>query len=186
MSRILLIVVFLVFAFCSKAQVPFQNKTTSNLRIKKIPTASDSAILEKVSIIPSTFSIAGFDTSYYKLDYVRGILFWKKKPLADSVLITYRVFPMKLNSVVQRFNFDSVVNNVYLQPFEFNDNKDHGRLPSNRGLLGSAFAPKGTILSPGQGLLAFVDRLAGVLLLRRRSHPFRPLFGQLELHQGFG
>ncbi|HEU0065459.1 MAG TPA: hypothetical protein VFQ58_10520, partial [Flavisolibacter sp.] len=124
MSRILLIVIFLVFAFCSKAQVPFQNKTTSNLRIKKIPTASDSTVLEKVSVIPSTFSIAGIDTSYYKLDYVQGIIFWKKKPLADSVLITYRVFPMKLNSLVQRFNFDSVVNNVYLQPFEFNDNKD--------------------------------------------------------------
>jgi hypothetical protein len=105
------------------AQLPFQKKSTSNLRIKKISTAPDSVLLENVSIVPSTFSVQNIDTSFYRLDYIHSYLFWKKKPSSDSVLVMYRTFPFKMDAVAQRFNFDSIANNVYLQPFEFNDNK---------------------------------------------------------------
>lgn len=70
------------------------------------------------------------DTSYYRLDFVKAILYWKSKPPTDSVLAVYRIFPFKLNSVVQRLSFDSVMNNVYLKPFEFNQDND-----VQRGLL---------------------------------------------------
>ena len=106
------------------AQLPFQKKSISNLRIKKISTSPDSILLDNLSIIPSTFSIQNIDTSFYRLDFVHSFLYWKKKPLSDSVLVIYRLFPFKLDAVAQRFNFDSIANNVYLQPFEFNDNKN--------------------------------------------------------------
>ena len=124
LSRILLIYTLIVFAVTGKAQTPFQSKLQSNLRIRKIPIKGDTVFLEQVSIIPYTFNITGIDSSTYKLDFVRSVLYWKIKPSIDTVLLTYRVFPTRLNSYIQRLNFDSVVNNVYLRPFEFDDNKN--------------------------------------------------------------
>ena len=102
----------------------------SNLHIKKIAVAADSILLDTASIIPNTIKITDVDTSAYRIDFVKAFLFWKNKPNADSVEISYRTFPFKLNSVVQRLSFDSVVNNVYLKPFEFNQNNDE-----QKGLL---------------------------------------------------
>ena len=95
------------------------------MKIIRIPVNKDSVLLEKQSIIPSTFSIKDIDSSYYRLDYVHAILYWKKKPSSDSVELKYRVFPYKLTSFVQRLSFDSVINNTYLRPFEFNQNNSN-------------------------------------------------------------
>jgi hypothetical protein len=103
----------------------------SNLRVKKVSLASDSLVLDTVSIIPHSFSIFLVDTSAYRLDFVRSILYWKSKPPTDSILLAYRVFPVKLNSMVRRLNYDSVINNVSMRPFEFNPNEGEGQ----RGLL---------------------------------------------------
>jgi hypothetical protein len=126
LSRILLFILILLLARASYAQLP-----SSNLRSKTIQTTQDSVILDSVSIIPSSFVISEVDTSFYQLDFVRAILYWKKRPANETVSILYRVFPYRLNSVVQRFSYDSVMNNVYLRPFEFNNNND----ATNRGLL---------------------------------------------------
>lgn len=91
---------------------------------------ADSVILDTASIIPSTFKITDVDTSFYRLDFVNAILHWKIKPSTDSVQLSYRAFPFKLNSVVQRLSYDSVINNVYLKPFEFNQNNEE-----QKGLL---------------------------------------------------
>src|SRR5215211_251498 len=116
----------LLSALATMAQLPVR----SNLHSKKIAVAPDSILLDTASIIPNTFKITDIDTSSYKIDFVKAILFWKSKPSSDSVEISYRTFPFKLNSVVQRLSFDSVVNNVYLKPFEFNQNNDE-----QKGLL---------------------------------------------------
>lgn len=126
LSRILLFTSLLLFALATKAQLPAR----SNLHVKKITATKDSVVLDTASIVPNTFKIIGVDSSYYRLDFVKAILYWKTKPSTDSVLLTYRTFPFKLNSVVQRLSFDSVMNNVYLKPFEFNQNNDE-----QRGLL---------------------------------------------------
>jgi hypothetical protein len=116
----LLLFLLLSIAFFSKAQAPFQTPT-SNLRIKKIAVAQDSILLDTLSIIPSTFSIHDIDSAAYRLDYVKAVLNWKIKP-ADSVTLVYRVFPYRLNSKVQRLNYDSIARYTYIKPFEFDAN----------------------------------------------------------------
>lgn len=49
----------------------------------------------------------------------------------DSVTLSYRVFPYRLNSVVKGLNYDSVKNNFYLKPFEFNA----GEAETSKGLF---------------------------------------------------
>ena len=126
LSRILLFTSLLLFALATKAQLPAR----SNFHVKKVAVTKDSVVLDTASIVPNTFKIIDVDSSYYKLDFVKAVLYWKTKPSTDSVLLTYRTFPFKLNSVVQRLSFDSVMNNVYLKPFEFNQNNEE-----QRGLL---------------------------------------------------
>jgi len=93
----------------------------SNLRSKKI-SVSSSAIVDSLSIVPRTFFIKGFDTSFYHVDEVNAVLTWKKSPEKDSVDIIYRVFPYRLNAVAKRFTYDSVMNNFIAQPAIFNKN----------------------------------------------------------------
>lgn len=93
-----------------------QNPLRSNLRKKVILTQADSTALDTLSIIPGTFRITGIEPDTYIIDYINARLKWKKKPAADSVLIFYRVFPGKFNTVYQRLRFDSVSNNFIAGP----------------------------------------------------------------------
>ncbi|RYZ30494.1 MAG: hypothetical protein EOO10_02630 [Chitinophagaceae bacterium] len=112
-----------MIAFNGEAQNPVN---TSNLRIKKLPVTSDSISLDSLSIIPSTFAVYIVDTAVYRLDFVNAKLYWRAKPLTDSIIVAYRVFPNKLNSVVQRMNFDSIAKNLYIRPFEFGNGNETG------------------------------------------------------------
>jgi hypothetical protein len=107
----------------SSGQLPFQNQNKlSNLRQKKLPVA-DTLILDTISIVPKTLSVAGVSDSDYHFDFIKAILYWNKKPSSDSVLITYRVFPFKLNPVAQHLNYDSISKIPFIIPFSFNDNQ---------------------------------------------------------------
>ena len=119
-SCILLLGLMLAFVDQGRAQAPLPSAGHSNFRIKKLPVTADSILLDTLSIIPKTFVIAGIDTSTYLLDYVQAKIYWKNRPVTDSVLVTYRVFPYKLNSLVQRLSYESVMNNFYMEPYEFN------------------------------------------------------------------
>jgi len=141
------IVIFCIFfsiALSGKAQRPVNG---SNLRTKKIAVTADSLVLDSLSIIPKTFSINELDTSAYRLDFVNAILYWKVKPALDTVSLIYRVFPNKLNSVVQRMSYDSIIKNLYIRPFEFGKNEvasakglfDFGNLQYN-GSFGRALS----------------------------------------------
>src|SRR4051794_8138558 len=88
----------------------------SNLRSKKISTKNFIKI-DSLSIVPNTFFIEEFDTSYYTLDYINATLFFKKQLPVDSVQIIYRVFNQKLNAVYKRYSYDSIKNNfIPLKP----------------------------------------------------------------------
>lgn len=123
-SRILSILLFAFIIFDAKGQAPANQRLTSNLRIKKIAVATDSLFLDTLSIIPGTFLAPGIDTADYSLDLVSSLLRWKKKPSADTVSITYRVFPYRLSSLRQRFDYDSIARYTFMSPFEFREGKE--------------------------------------------------------------
>jgi len=81
---------------------------------------ADSICLDTLSIVPLTFQINGITVSDYRLDNIKAILYWKKKPITDSITITYRVFPVKFDQYAQNMVYDSVVYKFYTKPFEFN------------------------------------------------------------------
>ncbi len=95
-----------------------QSAIYSNLRSKKIAT-SGIINIDSLSVVPKSFSLKAFDTSYYSIDEVNAILNWRKKPTIDSVNITYRVFPYKLNAVAKRFSYDSIINNFVIDKKSF-------------------------------------------------------------------
>ena len=71
--------------------------------------------LDSVSLIPYSVKVFNTDAADYRMDYINAILYWIKNPVTDSVVISYRVFPSKLNRVAYRMNYDSLVN--YTIPF---------------------------------------------------------------------
>lgn len=113
------------------AQVTDPAGNTSNLRLRIIKVQADSVSVDTVSIIPNSVSINNVPPSDYRIDFVKAVLHWIKKPGADSVVLTYRVFPFKLNSAVQRLYYDSVKTKFYVAPFEFNK----GLTESQRGIF---------------------------------------------------
>ncbi|UAY53701.1 hypothetical protein K9M53_07415 [Ferruginibacter albus] len=102
----------------------------SNLRLKYISTKNPVVKVDSLSIVPSTLIVRGVSLGLYKVDEVNATITWLKRPQADSVQVVYRVFPYKLNAVVQHFNFDSVRDNFIAEkPFSFNyNNKENGSL----------------------------------------------------------
>ncbi|MGB3165033.1 MAG: hypothetical protein WBA96_15980 [Chitinophagaceae bacterium] len=131
LARILCIVCIVLSPLWSSAQLPVPGNVTSNLRQKTFTIGADSIKVDSISIVPNSFSIANIPPSDYQLDFINAILYWKKKPSLESITITYRVFPFQLNPVAQRMRYDSVMNNFYVKPFEF----DKGLSNSQRGIF---------------------------------------------------
>ncbi len=44
----------------------------------------------------------------YEIDEINASIKWKDKPTMDSIDISYRVFPFKLNAVARRYNYDDI------------------------------------------------------------------------------
>ena len=127
---ILFVFITLLFTKSAVAQDP---SSLSNLRKKYISTADNIIRFDSLSIVPNTFSITGIPSTMYELDLVNATLQWKIKPLVQQVLITYRVFPYRLNAVTKRFNYDSVRYNFLIEPSVFANKKaeklfDYGKI----------------------------------------------------------
>ncbi len=61
--------------------------------------------------------MVGFDTSYYSVDWVNAIIYFKKQITADSIQVWYRTFNTQLNAVNKRYSYDSIRNNfIPVQP----------------------------------------------------------------------
>jgi len=116
-KRYLLLWFIILVQFC-KAQNDTLN--LSNLRTKYIATDSALVVLDTVSLIPQSLIIKNVDPVTYQVNYVKATLKWLVKPPFDSLQVTYRVFPYKLNIATKGFNYDSIRNNFLKeQPFTF-------------------------------------------------------------------
>lgn len=113
--RLLRSITFFLFLLCMAGRLSAQEGTTSralsNLRTKQVPVLADQVLLDSVSIVPHSLRIDGIDSNAYRVDFVNALLHWIHKPAATRVTVHYRVFAVKLNPVVQRMNFDSLVMN---------------------------------------------------------------------------
>ncbi|RYF89682.1 MAG: hypothetical protein EOO03_05420, partial [Chitinophagaceae bacterium] len=83
----------------------------SNLRQRLVNTTAPSTRLDSLSIVPNTLVVADVPATNYVIDLVNATITWLRPPLQPVVLVSYRVFPYKLNAVAQRFNYDSIRNN---------------------------------------------------------------------------
>lgn len=118
--RISILLLLIQLSLWSQAQLPGQ-APVSNLRQKTFPIKADSLKIDSLSTIPNTIEIKDIPAADYRFDFINSMLYWIKKPVMETIIITYRVFPYKLNPVAQRMNYDSVMNNFYVKPYEFND-----------------------------------------------------------------
>ena len=101
----------------------------SNLRYKKVSTKINPLLLDSNSIIPNTFILTGIPESAYTLDYVNASISWQSKNLPDSVYISYRVFPYKLNALTRHFNYDSIRYNFALEkPYVVKSNQFQNKI----------------------------------------------------------
>ena len=92
----------------------------SNLYKRSVSTKEQVIRLDSLSIIPGSVIVEGVSPFYYKVDEVNATLTWLEKPAQETVTVTYRVFPYRLNAVVRHFNYDSVRNNfISSRPFVF-------------------------------------------------------------------
>jgi hypothetical protein len=116
--------VFILLLLCSDGFSQINPAPASNLRRKYISTKINPIHFDSSSVIPNTVTIAGIPNDSFHIDYVNAIITWQSKVLPDSVFITYRVFPFKLNTVTRHFNYDSVRFNFEAEkPFIFKNNQ---------------------------------------------------------------
>ena len=100
---------FLLVVHVVNAQV--NPSPLSNLHKKYISTKNNIVKLDSMSIVPNSVRIETMFPYSYKVDEVNATITWIGKPAKDSVLVTYRAFPFKLNAVVRHLNYDDVRNN---------------------------------------------------------------------------
>ncbi|HEY2721675.1 MAG TPA: hypothetical protein VGI82_08120, partial [Chitinophagaceae bacterium] len=133
LGRILLLLLMFLPSLWSSGQFPLLSEVRqpSNLRIKKLPVA-DTMRLDTISIVPRTLIVRNIPDSDYRLDFVKAVLYWNKKPPTDSVQITYRVFPFKLNPVAQHLNYDSISKIPFVIPLNYANNSQYG---SSKGMF---------------------------------------------------
>ena len=106
------------------------HKTISNLRSKYISTKANIVLLDTINIFPNSVLVTNVQPSQYTIDAIAATLTWVNKPIQDSVLITYRVFPFKINAISQHINFETVRNNFLInKPLTFkNTSKQNNAL----------------------------------------------------------
>ena len=117
-------ITFLLLSMLVNAQ---QIPLLSNLRTKKISTKATLVKIDTLSIVPNTFIIAGLSKQDYSVDEINAQLTWIQAPSFDSVSVSYRVFPYKLNAQVNRLRFDDVKNNFMTAPITIDNETGFGK-----------------------------------------------------------
>ncbi len=78
-------------------------------------------------MVPSSFRLLTTTGAGYTVDELNATIRWSKLPEMDSVLVTYRVFPFRLNQPVQRLNYEQVRNNFVTKPIQLEQDAVPGK-----------------------------------------------------------
>jgi hypothetical protein len=90
-------------------------------------------------------SIAEIPDSLWSVDAINAMLYWLKSPSNDSAIVSYRVFPYRLNAPHREMGFDSVMGKFVVSPLRMpmrripDEWTDGGRMNYN-GSLGRGIA----------------------------------------------
>ncbi|MBK7763117.1 MAG: hypothetical protein IPI46_07055 [Bacteroidetes bacterium] len=76
--------------------------------------------IDTLSIVPGSVQLIGYDTSEYHVNYGASILYLNKIPVADSLLISYRVFYENLGSPFFHKNKSWVDSSFVVQSYYYN------------------------------------------------------------------
>jgi len=96
----------LYLALISFWSLPLSGQEFSSYRVKSIPIAADSIVLDSLTIAPETLVLLtpegdSISKDHYRLDINTSTLILEKASIADSLLIVhYRVFPINLTREV--------------------------------------------------------------------------------------
>lgn len=104
-QRLYLFLFFLLTGGFLSAQ---NQKTLSNLRLKKIAVNSKVNYFDSLSVVPNTFKVIEAPIVTYILDEINSSLIWIVKPIKDSVWVQYRVMPFRLNKKYQHLDYEDV------------------------------------------------------------------------------
>jgi hypothetical protein len=106
----------MLVVLCMSARA--QQAGLSNLRSTRISARTSPVTIDSLSLVPGSIRIEGIPESDYTVDFINARLTWIKQPEFDSVLVSYRVFPYKLNAPAQRMRFDTVMGKFVVTPLK--------------------------------------------------------------------
>jgi hypothetical protein len=86
------------------------------IRRKGIATRPALQRIDTLSIAPGSLRIPGIPDTAYTLDAVGGILRWRHPPSVDTVWLSYRVLPLRLDEPVRHMRFDTVMGKFVVTP----------------------------------------------------------------------
>ncbi len=98
----------LIVLLANSQEVP---SNLSNQRKKVFSTSEKLVKLDSLSIVPNSIVIDNVLPNAYQINEANATLTWLVKPLTDSFVVIYRVFPFKLNASVKGYDYDSIKNN---------------------------------------------------------------------------
>ena len=101
----------LLFLVTSGVSAQKDSIPRTNFRTLKFAARTDLIRLDSVSLVPGSIRVAGIDPANYVIDEVNATLAWVVAPPVDSVEISFRRFPFRLNAAVHRYSYDSIRNN---------------------------------------------------------------------------
>ena len=158
--RKIIIFIFITVFLAGVSSVFAQLTSYSNLRYKTISDKTDTIFLDSLSIVPGTIVLKNndsfLDTSFYFIDYAKSILYWKKKPIIDEMLISYRVFPFNFSRTLAHKSFIEKKKGdigYLINPFEYRPGNDKFSDLSFEGLEYSGNLSRGISFGNNQDLV---------------------------------
>lgn len=167
--RCFIIVLFLLLFDNIHAQ------SISNKRSKWFTVTADTLHIDSLSLIPGSVITENnkgevISPEKYFLNESTSLLVWKKKPVIDSVKISYRVFPLQFTNVTQHKSFeyynkrDSLYHSIFIySPTRSNENIfDLGGMNYNGSFArGISFGNNQDVVVNSNFNLQLAGRLAG-------------------------